>query len=223
MTRNQIDYLNLRRQKDTDAATIKETHRSNLVRERQTRKANRELARHNLVTESNQQAETAAGLTKSAMAASATKYAADSSREASKYAADSSASAAKYAANKSYQASGYSADRRAQTSLTVAQINKEISAARDAANKAMNDDNINAAQQRQMLKNASDQFIKAMDKEISKYRVDKEMEVKWAEIQVKIANSVSNFNVKDFLDNTRSLADLAKQIAKKSKSIKPTK
>lgn len=223
MTHNQLDYLNLIRQKDTDKANIKETHRSNLVRERQTRKANKELARHNLVIEANQQAETAAGLRKSAIAAEASRYAADSSRYATQYAADSSATASKYAADKSYQASGYSADRRAQTSLTVAQINKEINAARDAVNKAINDDNINAAQQRQLLQNASNQFIKAMDKEISKYKVDKEIEAKWAEIQLKIANSVTNFNVSDFLKNTKALADLAKQAAKKSKSLKSAK
>lgn len=223
MTRNQIDYLNLERQKATDAATLAETHRANFVRERQNRKVNRETKRHNLVIEANQQKETAAGLQKSIIASQASKYAADSSRVAAQYSADSSASASRYAADKSYEASGYAADRRAQATLTNAQINKEIAAARDAVNKAINDDNINAAQKRQLLSNASNQFIKALDKEIAKYKVDKEMEVKWAELELKLANSVSNFDFTSFAKNTKALGDLAKQIAKKAKSVKPMK
>lgn len=179
MTGNQIAYLKLQNDKATNATINAETNRHNLITERLTRKANKELGRHNLVTEANQQAETAAGIRRAGIAAEASRYAADASASASRYAADSAASASRY-----------SADRNAQTQLTIAQINKDIQAARDAINKAINDDKINKDKQIALAKNASDQFIKQLDRELKRYEIDEANKVKYQELQQKLAQDI---------------------------------
>lgn len=167
-----------------------ETKRHNFINEKLTRRANKELGRHNLVTEANQQAETAAGIKRAGIAAEASKYGADASASASRYAADQSSAATRYAADRNKEASGYSADRNAQTQLTMKYIDKQIQAAHDKVNKAMNDDNISAKKQNQMLKNASDQFIKSLDREMKKYEVDKRTQVEYDKIKKDIAQAI---------------------------------
>lgn len=191
MTNNQLSYLNLVEQRRNNAYQNKELGRHNLVTEKLTRRANKELGRHNLVIEANQQAETAAGIKRAGIAADASKYSADASASASRYSADTSAAATKYAADVNAETSKYVADRNAQTNLTVAQINKQVQAAHDAVNKAMNNDKLNAQQKQNLAKNASDQFIKKMDREIQKYKVDKEVQAKYDELKLKLAEAIS--------------------------------
>lgn len=179
MTGNQLAYLQLQADKNNRATQNQETKRHNFVVERLTRRANKEIGRHNLVTESNQQAETAAGIRRAGIAADASRYAADASANASKYAADSAAAASRY-----------SADRNAQTQLTLATINKAIQAAHDAVNKAMNDDKINKDKQVALAKNASDQFIKQLDRELKRYEIDEANKVKYQELQQKLAQDI---------------------------------
>lgn len=168
-----------------------ENKRHNFISEKLTRRANKELGRHNLVTEANQRAETAAGITRSNIAAEASKYGADASASASRYAADTSAAASKYAADQARKAAGYTADRNAQTQLTIAQINKDIQAANNAVKKAIADDQVNEAKRSSLAKNASDQFIKQLDRELKKYEIDKANEVKYQELQQKLANQIA--------------------------------
>lgn len=191
LTNNQLSYLNLERQKSTDKANIKETKRHNLITEKLNRRANSELGRHNLVLEANQQAETAAGVKRAEISADASKYSADAHTKASKYSADRSKEASKYTADSSARASGYAADRNAQTELTKAQINKLIQAAHDKVNKAMNDDNISAANKRQIAKNASDQFIKQLDRELEKYKIKVQNKQKYTELAIKLQDSIA--------------------------------
>lgn len=169
----------MKAEKRTNATRNAENKRHNLITERLTRRANKELGRHNLVTEANQQAETAAGIRRAGMAAEASRYAADASASASRYAADTAASASRY-----------SADRNAQTQLTIATINKQIQAAKNAINKAMNDDKLNNDKQIALANNASQQFIKKLDRELQKYKISEENKVKYQELQQKLAQDI---------------------------------
>lgn len=202
----------------------KELGRHNLVTEKLTRNANKELGRHNLVTELNQQKETAAGIKRAGIAADATKYSADASASASKYAADSSSAASRYVADTNANTQKYVADRNAQTNLTVAQINKQVQAARDAVNKTMNDDNINAKQKQSLAKNASDQFIKQMDRELDKYKIDKEIQVQYDKLKMDAAKAIANSNLNKWTKIVGMIGVLVssnmKQAVKKVKKYK---
>lgn len=213
MTNNQLSYLNLLESKRNNMAQNEETKRHNFVNEKLTRKANKELGRHNLVVEANQQMETKAGITKAGIAAEASKYGADASASASRYAADKSFAATKYSADSNAKASGYAADRNAQTQLTMKYIDKQIQAARDKVNKAMNDDKINASKQNQLLKNASDQFIKSLDKEMKKYEVDKKTQVEYDKIKKDLAQTI----LKGAFDNIDKLLDQLNNLIFKAK------
>lgn len=213
MTGNQVNYLALVENGRNNATQNAETRRHNFINEKLTRRANQELGRHNLVLEANQQAETAAGIKRAGIAAEASKYGADASASASRYAADQSSAATRYAADRNAQASGYAADRNAQTQLTMKYIEKQIQAARDKVNKAINDDNINASKQRQLLKNASDQFIKSLDKEMKKYEVDKRTQVEYDKIKKDIAQTI----IKGAFDNLEKLMDQLNSLIFKAK------
>lgn len=188
MTSNQLSYLNLERQKQTDAATIKETRRHNIRGENLTRAQNRENKRHNLIIEGNQQNETQAGILRAQLAAQASKYSADASAQASKYSADKSYQSTKYAADSSSEANKYASDRNAQTTMAVAYLNKQIQAAKDAVNKAINDDNINARQKENKVKIASDQFLKELERNLKKYEIQVNKKIKDNETRVKLAD-----------------------------------
>lgn len=194
MTNNQLNYLGLVETKRNNATQNKEMGRHNLITEKLTRKANRELSRHNLVTEANQQAETAAGIKRAGIAAGASRYSADASASASRYAADSAAAASRYAADTNAETNKYVADRNAQTNLTVAQINKQVQAAHDAVNKAINDSKISAQQKQSLAKNASDQFIKQMDRALEQYKIDKEIQAQYDKLKLDAAKAINNSN-----------------------------
>lgn len=194
MTNNQLVYLKYKEDQRNNAFNNRELGRHNLITERLTRKYNKEQGRHNLVTETNQQLETKAGIQRANIAADASKYSADASASASKYAADQSAAASKYAADTNADTSKYVADRNAQTNLTVAQINKQVQAAHDAVNKAINDDNINQKQKQSLTKNASDQFIAEMDRALSKYKIDKEIQAQYDKLKLDAAKAINNSN-----------------------------
>nr|AVX53416.1 putative ORF1 [Marmot picobirnavirus] len=181
MTSNQLSYLNLQETKRNNLVVSKETKRHNKRNERLTRRANLELARHNKQTEANQLVETQAGITRSQIAADASKYGADRSSAATRYAADKSASASRYAT-----------DRNAQTQWVVAKINQQVQAAHDAMNKTINDDNINNKTQTTMLKNQSDQFIAKLNRDLEKYGIDTNKSIKLKQLETELIKAASN-------------------------------
>lgn len=183
MTNNQLSYLNLQETKRNNFITSKETARHNKVNEKLQRNLNLETKRHDLVSESNQAADIKSGVKKTQIAADASKYAADVNAKTSIRNTDMTNKSNVRIASQSNETKQDIAELQAQTQLGVAYVNKEVQEAHDKMNKIINDGKMNNDTKLQMLRNSSDQLVQKLNRELTKYKIDTERDLKLKQLE----------------------------------------